>query len=319
MSTARVNITSPVGRIVMGNLYEPNTKDFDGKPLVIKTGPNAGQPTVRYFFGLAIPKGTERHWAETEWGKQIWAVGHTAFPAAAQRPDFSWKIEDGDSVIPNKRNRKPCDNEGWKGHWILKLSGGFAPKIYRQDGDKFVQATDVDYVKCGYFVEVAFSVDGNGQQNNPGVYLNHAMVCFRAYGPEIVFGPNVDDAGFGKSALPAGASATPPPSAIPLPAAPSQAPLAPLPPYAGPAPLPPSSAAPLPVMPNPAFLQVPPPATGNGVVSPIAIVAPPLPVPVVPSSPALKMTAAAGAVTYEAYRTGGWSDAQLIANGLATV
>lgn len=319
MSTAKINLTSPVGRIVMGNLYEPNTKDFDGKPLVIKTGPNAGQPTVRYFFALAIPKSPGvTHWAQEEWGKQIWAVGHQAFPQAALRPDFSWKIDDGDSAIPNKKNRRPCDNEGYKGNWVLKLSGGFAPKIYRQDGDKFVQVTDVDYVKCGYYVEVAFSVDGNGQQNNAGVYLNHGMVCFRAYGPEIVFGPNVEEAGFGKSALPAGASATPPPSAIPLPAAPASAPLAPLPPYAGPAPLPPSSVAPLPVMPNPAFLQVPLP-NGNGAASPTAGVAPLPPVPVSPSSSGIRMTPAANGVSLEAYKAAGWNEAQLIGAGLATV
>lgn len=314
MSTAKVNITSPVGRMVMGSLYEPNTKDFDGKPLTIKTGPNAGQPTVRYFFALAIAKNPgETHWAQTEWGKQIWAVGHQAFPQAAQRPDFAWKIEDGDSTIPNKKNRKPCDNEGWKGHWILKLSGGFAPKVYRQDGDKFVQVTDVDYVKPGYFVEVAFSVDGNGQQANAGVYLNHSLVCFRAYGPEIVFGANVDEAGFGKTPLPSGASLVPPPSTVPLPAAPS------LPTHAGPPAPPMLSVTPVPVMPNPGFLQVAPPASGNGAASPTAGVAPPPPVPAAPSSPSIKMTPAAGATSYEAYKAAGWSDAQLIASGFATV
>jgi len=52
----KVNITSPVGRIVMGSLYDPSTTDAEGKPLVVKTGPNAGQPRVNYFFALAIPK-----------------------------------------------------------------------------------------------------------------------------------------------------------------------------------------------------------------------------------------------------------------------
>lgn len=225
----RVNITSPVGRIVMGSLYDPSTTDAEGKPLVVKTGPNAGQPRVNYFFALAIPKGAEPHWAHTPWGQQIWAVGNQAFPNAAQSPAFAWKIEDGDSQIPNKKGRKPCDNEGWRGHWILKFSGGFAPKVYQQEGSGYVQVMQKDFVKPGFFVEVAFSVEGNGSQSQPGVYLNHSMVCFRAYGQEIVFGPDVASAGFGASPLPAGASMTPPAGTVPMPQAPgvAAAPLAP--------------------------------------------------------------------------------------------
>ena len=112
----RVNITSPVGRIVLGSLYDPQDKDAEGKPLVTKSGPNAGQPRVNYFFALAIPKAGEVHWSQTAWGQQIWAVGHAAFPQAAQSPQFAWKIEDGDSQIPNRKGRKPCDTEGHAGH-----------------------------------------------------------------------------------------------------------------------------------------------------------------------------------------------------------
>lgn len=329
----RVNITSPVGRIVMGSLYDPSTTDAEGKPLVVKTGPNAGQPRVNYFFALAIAKGAEPHWAHTPWGQQIWNVGNQAFPNAAQSPAFAWKIEDGDSQIPNKKGRKPCDNEGWRGHWILKFSGGFAPKVYQQEGAGFVQAMQKDFVKPGYFVEVAFSVEGNGSQSQPGVYLNHSMVCFRAYGQEIVFGPDVASAGFGQAALPTGASMTPPLSAIPMPQgqapgayAPPALPGAPAgympPPVPGmPAGVPvlpgvPMAApvaayapppAPIPVTPNPAFVQVPPPA---------APMAPP-PAPPAPIDPIRRqMTAAADGATYEAFIAAGWTDAQLVANGL---
>ena len=344
----KVNITSPVGRIVMGSLYDPSTTDAEGKPLVVKTGPNAGQPRVNYFFALAIPKGAEPHWAHTPWGQQIWNVGNQAFPNAAQSPAFAWKIEDGDSQIPNKKGRKPCENEGWRGHWILKFSGGFAPKVYQQEGAGYVQVMQKDFCKPGYFVEVAFSVDGNGSQSQPGVYINHSMVCFRAYGPEISFGPDVASAGFGQSALPAGASMTPPAGAIPMPQAPAAAPAlpgapvgyapppvpvgvpqmpgvpgAPLAPanvaYAPPAGVPqvpgapvgsyattayPSSPAPIPVTPNPGFVQVPPPAPA------------PMAPPAAPSIPVRQMTAAAQGVTYDAYVAAGWSDAQLVQNGL---
>ena len=329
---AKVNITSPVGRIVMGSLYDPSTTDAEGKPLVVKTGPNAGQPRVNYFFALAIPKGAEPHWAHTPWGQQIWNVGNQAFPNAAQSPAFAWKIEDGDSQIPNKKGRQPCENEGWRGHWILKFSGGFAPKVYQQEGAGYVQVMQKDFCKPGYFVEVAFSVDGNGSQSQPGVYINHSMVCFRAYGPEISFGPDVASAGFGAAPLPAGASMTPPAGAIPMPQAPAAAPAlpgapvgyAPPPVPAGvpqipgiaPAPLAPAGSvpmpyapapgapAPIPVTPNPGFVQVPPPA-------PAPMAPPPAPV-----APVRQMTANAQGVTYEAYVAAGWSDAQLVQNGL---
>lgn len=337
----KVNITSPVGRIVMGSLYDPSTTDAEGKPLVVKTGPNAGQPRVNYFFALAIPKGAEPHWAHTPWGQQIWNVGNQAFPNAAQSPAFAWKIEDGDSQIPNKKGRKPCENEGWRGHWILKFSGGFAPKVYQQEGAGYVQVMQKDFCKPGYFVEVAFSVDGNGSQSQPGVYINHSMVCFRAYGPEISFGPDVASAGFGQSALPAGASMTPPAGAIPMPQAPAAAPALPgapvgyaPPPVPGlmpgaaptmplppglpvaPAPLPqggsvpmpyapvPGAPAPIPVTPNPGFVQVPPPAPA------------PMAPPPAPSIPVRQMTAAAQGIPYESYVAQGWSDALLVQHGM---
>ena len=60
---ARTNFTTPVGRLVMGSLYKAQDKDADGKPLLIKSGPNAGQPKVQYFFALAVPKAPdETHW-----------------------------------------------------------------------------------------------------------------------------------------------------------------------------------------------------------------------------------------------------------------
>ena len=43
---ARTNFTTPVGRLVMGSLYKPQTTDADGKPLVVKSGPNAGDTQI---------------------------------------------------------------------------------------------------------------------------------------------------------------------------------------------------------------------------------------------------------------------------------
>lgn len=315
MATQRVNITTPVGRVVEGSLYKPNTTNFDGKPLTVQSGKNAGQPRVDYFFALAIPKGQEQHWAHTEWGKLIWQVGHTAFPQAAQRPDFAWKVVDGDSQVPNKKNTKPCDKDGYPGHWVMRLSGGFAPKIYRQEGSSFVQVVDADYIKPGYFIQVSLSVDGNGNQNNSGVYLNHQQVCFRAYGEEIYFGASPEDAGFGAAPLPAGASMTPPASTVPMP---TGVPAAALPTVGAAAPPPP-----VPVTPNPQFLQVPqdtPAAAINAPMIPAVQVPPPMALPVVPASASPssgpQLTALAKGVSYQAYIAAGWTDDALRANGI---
>lgn len=324
MATQRGNLNPPqlpVGRIVMGNLYKGSTTDAEGKPLVVKNGANAGQPRTNFFFALAIPKEAgHTHWAQTAWGAIIWGVGHTAFPQAAQAPSFAWKIEDGDSAVPNKRGRKPCDNEGWKGHWILKFSGGFAPKVYRPESSGMVQVMEADYVKPGYFIEVAGTVDGNNSQSQPGIYLNHSMVCFRGYGPEIVFGPDVNEAGFGQSALPAGASMTPAASTVPMPAAVTGVPAVPLPTATAAAPPPP-----IPVSPNPQFLQVPPnpslpPAVPAIPPSPAAVAAPPAPPPPATASPSSgpQMTAKAGGASYQAYISAGWTPAALIAEGYMT-
>lgn len=290
-SNTRVDFTSPVGRLVQGSLYKGNDKDAEGNTLLHKSGPNAGKPgRLQYFFALAIPKGAEKHWAETSWGAMIWQVGHTAFPQAAKSEDFSWKVVDGDSAKVNKEGNAPRDKEGFAGNWVLKFTGGYAPKVYRPEGNGVVQVLEADFVKPGHFIEVLGSVDGNGSQKQPGVYINHNAVCHRGYGPEISFGPDVSQAGFGKSALPAGASAVPLASTQSLPGLPSTPP-------------PPPS---VPVVPNPAFLNVPViPA------APSAVPAPPA------SGPA--MTAKANGASREQMVDAGWTDAQLVANGYMTL
>lgn len=289
MSNKPLGITTPVGRLVGGSLYEPRTTDFDGKPLMIKTGANAGKPRVEFSFGVAIPKTPgATHWASESWGAPIWALAHAAFPAGeAQRRDFAWKITDGDSTELNKRNKRPCDAEGYKGHWVIWFSGGTAPRVYNANGTQLI--LEKDAVKPGYYVQVFGNVTDNKPSQSPGLYINHSMVAFAAYGTEIQFGPDVSQAGFGQNtALPAGASLAPPPGGgIPSTGAPTPPP----PPGAAPAPLIPSLAAPMPP-------------------------APPAPAPVAPVAPARQMTAAANGATYEACIAVGWTDATLIANGM---
>ena len=313
----RIDIKTPVARLVQGSLYKGNTTDADGKPLTTKSGPNMGQPRTDYYFAVAIPKGPEQHWAHTPWGQLIYNAGVAAFPNCAHAsPTFAWKIKDGDSQIPNRKGKKPCDTEGFAGHWVLSFSSGFAPKVLRLDAQNNPQPwLDVDAVNLGDWVEVFGSTGGNDSTQTPGVFLNHSMVCFRGYGQRIIVGPDAASVGFGATPLPAGVSATPLasafapalPGAVPgLPGMPAlpQMPVAPAVP-AMPAPV---AAAPVAVMPHTGFLTpgVPGVPTVPGVPA----------IPQVPAAPVRQLTALAGGATYEQLIQGGWTDALLVQHGM---
>jgi hypothetical protein len=345
MATQKQFILTPVGRLVAGSLYKGQTTDAEGRQLLVKNGPQAGQPRVDWFFAIAIPKQGEQHWAQTPWGRTIWEVGHGAFPnGQAQSPQFAWKIVDGDSQIPNSKGQKPCDKEGYRGHWVLHWSSGFAPKIFNADGTQ--QITQPDAVKLGYYIQVHGSVDGNGSSQKPGVYLNHSMVALAAYGPEIQVGPDAAAVGFGQGvALPPGASATPPagsfnpapPMAAPqVPGAPTGMPQLPtfpgaasgagqptglpgipsvpgMPSATGAAAMPPQLPMPqVPVQPHPGFLNVP-----GQPAAPSALPVNPVPsVPMVPAAPVRQMTAKANGATYEQMVASGWTDDLLRQHGM---
>jgi len=153
MAKQPIEFVTPVGRLVAGNPYEPKTEDSDGKPLV---GRDKVTPRVEYFVGIAIPKGGESHWAQTEWGQKLWAAAHAGYPNAGNLGrNFSWKLTDGDSQEPNKKMVKPCDREGYPGHWVLYFSSGYAPKICNKDGTQ--QILEEGAVKPGYFIQIAGS------------------------------------------------------------------------------------------------------------------------------------------------------------------
>lgn len=327
-----LNFTTPLGRLVAGSLYTPRTTDFEGRPLVYKTGQHEGKPRENFDFGVAIPKGPETHWANAEgmvdgklvkWGAVLWQAGHNFIGDAGQNPDFAWKVTDGDSTVPNTKKNRPCDQEGYPGHWILFFSRPNKPKVYSLVGYPTAQLlTEPGAVNLGDYVQVNGDAVGNESTGNPGIYLNHQMLCLIAHGPRISTGPDVASAGFGGGvgALPPGASQVPTAAAAgALPAPPAAGvPGAPPPPPGAPAPaapranLPPPPGAPAPaapanVQPNPAFTAavVPPPPPG-------ASAAPPPPAAVVYQvAPAY----AAQNHTLESLRASGQTDAQMAAAG----
>ena len=217
-------ILTPVGRLVQGSPFEPQTLDAEGRPLVIKSGPNAGQPRQSYFVALAIPKsdpGVNLLYAT------IASMARAAFPqyfdaaGNCNNPKFAFKVTDGDSQVPNTKGRKPCDQEGFPGCWVFKFNNGFAPKCYKNGAELI---TNPEEIKCGYYVRIYATITGNESQQQPGVFLNVSMIQLVGYGEEIVFGPDAKEVfGATPAALPAGASATPlaPKTTIALPGAPA--------------------------------------------------------------------------------------------------
>lgn len=289
---------SPVGRYIQGNLFEPNTTDQQGDPLVYKSGVNKGQPRVEYFFAVAFAK-NDPAWPAFE--KQIRDEAKAGFPhlfdvnGQCVNPNFAFKILDGDGRDTN--GKLNSEKPGFAGHWVVRFSGGYPPKVYHKGHyAQHEQITNAAEVRRGYFIQVSGTIKPNGDNQKPGLYLNHNLVQMVGYGEEIVSGPDANEVfGNAQAALPAGASATPM-------AAPAQA---------APAPQPQAAPAPQPQAPTP---QPAPPAAHPEFVQGPAAAAPAAPAPAAPAGPV--MTPAAGGVTYEAYRAAGWTDEQLVQHGM---
>lgn len=309
-----VNHLFPAGRMIWGDPYDGRKTDFSGAPLVVKNGPNVGQPKTDYSIGVAIRKGAEQKivtpqgelpaFINTSWGRTIYEQAAKAFPQAIFRRDFAWKVVDGDSTEMNQNNKRPCDDPNQRGHWILKFSSGFAPKIVNQDGTQALLDKGVVYPGC--WVQIFGSIVDNGQQAKPGVYLNLHIVSFQAHDARITSGPDAAAVGFGQGVqLPASASAAPLGAMPQVGAAPAVG-LPALPMLPG---VPQVAAAPaalpvLPVVPLAGFTQP----------VPTAPVIPPLPV-AAPAAPTFVMTAKANGATREQFAAQGWNDEMLLREG----
>jgi hypothetical protein len=300
MSSPNVKyITWPAGRQLWGSVSKPNTKDRNGKLLVTKEN----QPRTEFVFGVGIEKRGEAHWNQTPWGADMWNVARASFPSLFA-PDgslqpgrkFSWKIVDGDSTQPNENGTIPNTQEGYKGHWVITFKSSFAPETWVM-ANGTLMPTPAESIKCGHYVQVAGSVDGNGDANKPGIYVNHGRVLHAGFGPEITQGPDVNSLGFGSGPRPTGMQSAPV-GGLPV---------------TGAAPPPP----PRPVAPSPAAAAPPPPpvavAPAPSFIAPPA--APPAPTPPPPPAPGPVWKGPAG-TTQAQYAAAGWSDEQMRAGGL---
>jgi hypothetical protein len=175
--------------MIGGSLYkaQPRLDNF-GKP---KIG-NDGKPSTAFNFGYAIPKSSAGDWRQLDWGAQIYAVGKLASPGVCESPGFAWKVTDGDSTVQNKKGKRPCDREGYAGHWVLWFSQSWAPKVVAKDGTEDPALTFTEAVVPGDNIQVYMAVKSNMPSPTPGVYLNPIAVAFQSKGTRIELRDAVD-------------------------------------------------------------------------------------------------------------------------------
>lgn len=256
-------------------------------------------------------------------------------------PQYALKVQDGDGYDGN--GQPNWTKEGHAGHWIVKFSQPSAIRVYEAGKYQDMERVDIDkakhsLLKRGYYIRVGAMVSGNGNDQRPGLYLNPSMVEIVHAGEEITSGPDAA-AAFGGPTITTSYTVNPPaPSApapagglVPVPGAAytiealrgagwsddqivngghaTRAPAAPLPaptpvtppPVPTPAVPTPAPAVPVPATPSPTS---PPPAPYDGFI------------PGAPAAPARTMLPAANGFTYEQLIATGWTDAQLIAQGM---
>lgn len=310
-----MDILFPPGRMVGGNIDKlfPRT-EANGTPKIGKDG----NPEMQCSIGYAIPKNPgEQVWYQTTWGAEIYKIGQAAHPNLVASPSFSWKITDGDSTLPNKKGKRPCDQAGYPGHWVIWFSQGWLPKRVNADGS--IELPEGSIV-AGYYVQMFGSCNGNKLVPNgtPGVYLNPIAVALVGEGDKIATDVDTTSVGFGTAPLPAGARPVTPvaPQFAPPPMPGAPAPGAVAPPVLPVTPIAPVAPVGYPVggvQPAPNYMMPPPmPGAPAPVAPPVMPVAP---VAAVAPVPQMTATAQAAGYTYEVLKNAGWTDDQMRAAG----
>lgn len=201
------DIITPVGRIVQGSLFQKVTKSKKGRQLLWKNG----MPRESIYVGLAISKNHAGYQGLMttirEQARLCWPQNET------QRPDFGWKMYDGDTP-------EFIVKDGFPGHTVLRLSTNFSIVVYGQDGRTVL--TDPTSVKCGDYIDAVISVAANTEAEEPGLFLNLHAARLVGYGEQIVA---VDYSKYFQTPgqMPTGASPAPVPS-TPMPPMPPKPP-----------------------------------------------------------------------------------------------
>lgn len=205
--------TAPVGRLIMGDPWNKQTKDQHDRPIP--------EDKQKFFFGVAIEKSapgvnemlgtlnaaaTEAYMNVPNVMQQIqMGLGATA---------FSWKVQDGDEMIVDPATgQQRLRNQHAAGCWIFKFSTTIPirPAKYPAGSNVPVDC-DPSEIRKGFYVQVSYSTQANGNMDHTaGVYLNPKTVALVGYGEEIVTGPSLEQQFSGGTGgyVPAGMTTTP--------------------------------------------------------------------------------------------------------------
>ena len=182
----KLNISTKMGRLVSGSVTNGATKDSKGRPLVDRQG----NPRTSYSIGVAFRKDDPEWLAEKQ---KILEFAAKEWPSYHSNPNFSSKIKDGDSAELNTKGRKNCDNEGWPGHDVVFFSTGYPPQCFALENGAY-EPINGERIAKGDYVMVSGTVKSNNNQEKPGLYVSHNMVCFLSKGKPINSGPTAEQA-----------------------------------------------------------------------------------------------------------------------------
>ncbi len=319
--------TTPVGRLVEGDplKFTPQT-DNTGKPKLDK----AGNQVMSAYIGLAVAK-TDPAWpafyaelmteAKAAWAKYFDAAGNCT------NPSLSLKIKDGDGS--DKKGNSYASKQGFAGHWIVSMTRNevVGPvRVLERVNGAYLEA-EKGKVKLGDYIRASGNYVSNQAPptQTEGMYCNLDMVLFEREGERIYVGTSPEQA-FGGGAAPAASPPVAPPTP-PVAVAPPPTPPAAAPPPAGPKMTAKANGVSYAdhikagwtdeMLVKEGLMDAP--YSGHMTAPPVAPVAPVAPPPAAPTPPpgAPRMTAKATAagITYEALKTAGWTDVQMITEG----
>jgi hypothetical protein len=195
-----IEILTPIGRIVGGHPMKRNpvTQTTPTGQVIPVMQADGATPAMDTYVGLAIPKGPETDWKQTEWGGKIVSAAQLGWPNGEYNsPNFAWKIIDGDSQVPNQKGKKPCDREGYPGHWIINASTRMIVRCYHVGQyDPAQQIQNPEEIKPGDYGRLFIQAKANNPSQSPGVYLNPTLFELSRAGEFINLsgGPSAADA-----------------------------------------------------------------------------------------------------------------------------
>jgi len=134
---------------------------------------------VEFFACVGVIAKNDPAW------NQVWSamneVARAAFPhlfspdGNCVLPTVAWKVVDGDGY--DTTGKQNSSKEGFAGHFVLRLTSGFAPKVFLKNRyDPSQQVMDARELPTGYYIRALIDITSNDDATKPGIYLNLKLV-----------------------------------------------------------------------------------------------------------------------------------------------